>query len=103
MRRFRRAWLGLPLMAAAFAPSAALAEGTRPLVYAGDAYFAPYEYLDGEGQPAGFDVELVRALAREGGRSIEVRLLPWRQVLQDFEARRVDIVSLPWSEARAER
>ena len=36
----------------------------RELVYGGDAEFPPYEYLDARGQPAGLNVDLVRAIAR---------------------------------------
>jgi PAS domain S-box-containing protein len=73
------------------------------VVYAGDSAFPPYEYLDASGRPAGLNVELVRALARRAGVPLEVRLGRWRDVLDDFDAGRVDLVSLPRSDDRARR
>ncbi len=98
----RRAAL-LCLVLAPGAARAADAPASLRLVYGGDAHFAPYEYVDDRGSQEGFDVELVRALARRAGRRLEVRLGTWPDVLAEFDAGRVDLVTLPWSEARARR
>ncbi len=83
--------------------AAALEEPARPLVYAGDANFLPYEYLDEEGRPHGFNVEVVRLLAEETGRSIEIRLGLWAEGMAALDEGRVDLMSLAYSEERAER
>lgn len=76
--------------------------GARPrYVYAGDAHFAPYDYLDEQGRPAGFDVELVRALARDAGVEIEIRLGPWDRARAALDAGTVDLLSLSHSPERA--
>ncbi len=94
----RAPWLGLVL---ALAAVPAGAEQERPLVYGGDQAFAPYEYRDDRGEPAGFNVALVRALAAAAGRDVQIRLAPWRDVLRELDAGRVDLVSLPLSGERA--
>jgi two-component system cell cycle sensor histidine kinase/response regulator CckA len=64
------ALLALLAVAAPIAPG----EPTRPRILVGiDRDFAPYEYLDENGAPAGFDVDLMRAVAREAG--LEVQFL----------------------------
>jgi signal transduction histidine kinase len=73
------------------------------IVYGGDAAFAPYEWLDHAGQPKGFNVELVKALARGAGLEVEFRLAPWARTLAAFEAGSVDLVSMAQSEERAQR
>jgi PAS domain S-box-containing protein len=73
------------------------------VVYGGDATFAPYEYVDAQGVPRGFNVELIRALGREAGVGVDVRLQEWWSVLKDLDAGRVDLVSLPLTEERARR
>ena len=73
------------------------------IVYGGDATFAPYEYLDAQGAPHGFNVELIRALGHEAGVGVDVRLQDWWSVLKDLDAGRVDLVSLPLTEERAQR
>jgi signal transduction histidine kinase/ActR/RegA family two-component response regulator len=45
------------------------------LTYQGDLDFPPYEYLDRNGQPAGFNVAVVRAIAAAMGSRIDIRLI----------------------------
>src|SRR5262245_140253 len=64
------------------------AEGSpsRPkLVYAGDAYFPPFEYKDVNGRARGFNVELVSVAADEAGYDVEFRLGPWSGVVASLE------------------
>ena len=65
--------------------------------------FPPYEYLDAQGQPRGFNVELMRLLAQESGANVEFRLGRWTEVMAAFDSGRVDLMSLAHSEARADR
>ena len=53
---------------------------------------APYEFLDENGAPTGFNVELLRAVAEAAEIELEVRLEPWDQVLKDLDAGRLDLV-----------
>ncbi len=52
----------------------------RVLVMAGDRNFPPYEFLDSLGNPAGLNVDLMRAVAAEVGLDIEIRLGDWSSV-----------------------
>ena len=82
-----------------FAQSAGASKGA--VVYGGDREFPPYEYLDEEGQPQGFNIHLIRALAREAGMSVEIRLGQRDERMRDFEERRTDVMFLSYSEERA--
>ena len=44
------------------------------IVVGGDSHCPPYEFLDQNGQPAGFYVDLTRAIARRMGLSVDIRL-----------------------------
>jgi signal transduction histidine kinase/CheY-like chemotaxis protein/HPt (histidine-containing phosphotransfer) domain-containing protein len=81
----------------------AAAADPRPIVYAGDAQYPPFEYLDAQGRPQGFNVELVRALARLQGRPVDIRLGAWQQGMDLLDGGQVDLMSLAYSEARAAR
>ena len=85
------------------APAAAQSDRSRSLVYGGDQQFPPYEYLDEEGRPAGFNIHLIRALAREAGMSIEVRLGPREERMREFEAGNTDVMFLSYTDDRAAR
>ncbi|MCA9554064.1 MAG: transporter substrate-binding domain-containing protein, partial [Myxococcales bacterium] len=61
-------------------PASASAIGDGPveeLVYGGDHAFPPYEFLDEDGEPAGLNVDLIRAVAHEKGFRVRIELLPW--------------------------
>ncbi len=64
----------------------------RRLVIGGDHNYPPYEYLDQNGRPAGYSVELTRAIARELGLDVEIRLGPWARVRDELERGRIDAV-----------
>ncbi len=83
--------------------SAQPAGGARSLVYGGDHQFPPYEYLDEQGKPEGFNIHLVRALAREAGMSIEIRLGPRDERMKEFDAGETDVMFLSYTEERAAR
>ncbi len=64
----------------------------RPLVIGGDYKFPPYEYLDDQGQPAGFNVDLTRAIGRQMGIDIEVRLGPWPEIMDQLQSGQIDAI-----------
>ncbi|MBW1681664.1 MAG: transporter substrate-binding domain-containing protein, partial [Deltaproteobacteria bacterium] len=46
----------------------------RTLLVWGDQNYPPYEFLDGEGRPAGYDVDIFRAVAKAMRLNAEIRL-----------------------------
>jgi len=77
--------------------------GPAALVYGGSENAPPYEYLDAQGKPQGFNVELVRTLCATAGRDVEFRLGPWNEVVAWLQKREIDLVSMGYTEYRAER
>ena len=75
----------------------------RALVYGGDREFPPYEYLDESGEPQGFNIQLIRALAREAGLAVEIRLGPRDERMSEFDAGATDVMFLSYSDERAAR
>ncbi len=62
------------------------------IVVGGDHNYPPYEFLDGNGQPAGFAVDLTRAIARQLGLLVDIRLDEWSVIRNDLETGRIDAV-----------
>ncbi|MFW6237266.1 MAG: PAS domain S-box protein, partial [Desulfosudaceae bacterium] len=52
--------------------------------------YPPYEYLDEEGRPAGYNVDLTRAIARAVGLDVEIRLGPWSEVREGLRRGKID-------------
>ncbi|NQU43246.1 transporter substrate-binding domain-containing protein, partial [bacterium] len=63
-----------------------------PLKVGGDAHFPPYEYLNQNGEPDGFDVELMEALARVMNLSIDLELGRWSEIRARLEAGEIDAI-----------
>ncbi len=62
------------------------------IVIGGDKNYPPFEYLDDGGRPAGFIVDISRAIGREVGLEIFFRLGTWAQVVDELESGRVDVL-----------
>jgi polar amino acid transport system substrate-binding protein len=58
----------------------------------GDSFYPPYEYLDKDGNPAGFNVELTQAIARVMGMEVEINLGAWGDMRRDLAEGRIDIL-----------
>ncbi|MDZ7802258.1 MAG: transporter substrate-binding domain-containing protein [Trueperaceae bacterium] len=62
----------------------------------GETDYAPYESYDEDGDPAGFNVDLLRAIGREVG----FALGPWQEQRERLQAGEVDVLGMFVSEAR---
>jgi PAS domain S-box-containing protein len=92
------------VFALALAATASAQRGeSRSLVYGGDREFPPYEYLDAQGKPEGFNIHLMQALAREAGMIVEIRLGQREERMKEFEAGQTDVMFLSYNEERAAR
>ncbi|MGE4293471.1 MAG: transporter substrate-binding domain-containing protein [Desulfovibrio sp.] len=82
--------LGLALLALAAAP--AFAKHQRTHFFRGDQDYPPYEFLS-NGNPTGFNVELLQAVARIMDMDIRIELGPWDEVRAELEAGTIDGVT----------
>jgi signal transduction histidine kinase len=76
--------------------------GGKTFIYGGTAVFRPFDFLDDDLKPQGFNVDLVRALARVAGHRVEVRLGDWDQTLRGIRSHDIDLVMLAYTEERAQ-
>jgi signal transduction histidine kinase/CheY-like chemotaxis protein len=85
-------------------PGASLAASPPPapaLVYGGDAHFPPYEFLDASGAPAGFNVDLIRAVARQQGLELRIRLDRWTEIRRGLADGDIDVAAMYRTPLRA--
>lgn len=85
----RRALAAL-LVALALAPPALAGEAVLTVGLTGK--YPPFNYVDAQGELAGFDVEMARAICGEMGRRCEFRTLQWDGILGALLAGRIDVV-----------
>ena len=58
-----------------------------------DRAYPPFEYLDELGRPAGYDIDLIRAVAGAMGFAVEFRGGVWTDIRNEFEQGKIDILS----------
>lgn len=67
----------------------------------GDDNYPPYEFLDSDGNPTGFNVELTRAIAEVMGMEVKIRLGHWADMRKALNSGEVDILQgMTFSEER---
>jgi polar amino acid transport system substrate-binding protein len=78
------------------------ARPARTIVVGADPDYPPYEFLDRDGKPAGYNVELTRAIAEVMGMRVEFRFGEWAEIRAALEDGRLDVLQgISWSEERA--
>ena len=76
-------------------------EPARPrVVYGGLDSMPPYESTDAAGRPQGFNIDLVRELAKSAGVDVEFRLLSGTELNEQWDAGKIDLESRIFSEQR---
>ena len=76
---------------------------SRQLVIKGDRAFPPYEFINEQGEPDGFNVELIRAVMEKVGMPYTLSLEYWPQVVKEFKEGKVDVITgIMYSNQRAE-
>jgi polar amino acid transport system substrate-binding protein len=74
----------------------------RTIVVGGDRDYPPYEFIDKNGNPAGYNVELTRAIAEVMGMKVEFRLGGWSEMRSALQNGRVDVLQgMSYSDERA--
>lgn len=72
------------------------------IVVGGDRDYPPYEYLDKDGRPAGYNVELTKAIAEVMGMKVRFRLGTWSEMREALQNGTVDVLEgMSYSDERA--
>ncbi len=72
-------------------PGDGIASG-RPIVVSGDDNYPPFAFLDQDGAPAGFMLDLTRAVAQAMEMDLEIRLDPWPVVREQLIQGDIDVI-----------
>lgn len=64
----------------------------RVIVVGGDHNYPPHEFLNENGEPDGYNVEMTRAIARVMDLEVKIVLGPWNQLRDKLKAGEIDII-----------
>ena len=74
----------------------------RPIVVGGNRAYPPYEFIDKDGQPAGYNVDLTKAIAEVMGMKVEFRFGSWSDMRDGLASGQIDILQgLSYSDERS--
>lgn len=65
----------------------------KKIIVKGDQFYPPYEFINENGQPDGFNVELFQELAKELKLDYELHLEPWTKVRKELEKGEIDVIT----------
>lgn len=82
-----------PAASQAQAASSTVASNGKVLRVGMNAEFAPFEFLDSNQKPQGFDVDLMQALAKQGGFEVEFKHTPWDSLFPALNNGDIDVVA----------
>ncbi len=78
-------------------------ESIQPIFIGGSSNYPPYEFLDENGRPTGYNIELTQAIAEIMGMDIEIDLGGWAHTRTELEEGSVDaIMGIGFSAERAQ-
>lgn len=81
------------LLAVSAAVAFAAANDRETIIVGGNSAYPPYEFLDKDGKPAGFAVDLTRAIADVMGFEVKIRLgSSWTEMRKALEREEIDIL-----------
>lgn len=83
----------LIIFTAGVSPVSASSDDDQVLIVGAAENFPPYYYVDYTGEAAGFNVDIMKAVAEEMSLNISMRSGPWQEVRTDLEEGRIDLIS----------
>ncbi len=74
----------------------------KAIIVGGNSNYPPYEFIDRDGQPAGFNIDLTRAVAKVMGMNVLIRLGTYEERIKALEAGEIDAMGgFSYSDERA--
>lgn len=91
----------LPLIVSPGAASARSGAPPEILQIRSNNDFSPYEFINEKGEPAGYNVDLMRAVARQMGLTVDLRPAQWSRARRELETGAIDaLTGVLYSEER---
>jgi PAS domain S-box-containing protein len=69
------------------------AKAPPPIIVRGDQNYPPFEYLNEDGDPDGFNIEILQAISRAMHMAVKVDLGPWHLVRKQLENGEIDALA----------
>ena len=85
--------VGMILIAVPALAGAKQIKNTHTIIVGTELDYPPYSFLDEEGKPSGYNVELTRAIAEVMGLNVEIQIGPWGDIRHGLGTGKVGLIS----------
>ncbi|PKN80788.1 MAG: hypothetical protein CVU48_00770 [Candidatus Cloacimonetes bacterium HGW-Cloacimonetes-1] len=68
-------------------------EAKQTVIVGMDRSYAPYAFLDANGNPTGFEADLIAQVAKRSGWIVEYRVDKWSTITKDFDDGKIDLLT----------
>jgi len=93
--------VGMMLITAPVCANGESGQESKPIIIGTELDYPPYSFLNEEGEPTGFNVEITRAIAEVMELDVEIKIGPWREIREALEIGKIDAISgMYYSEER---
>ncbi|EXJ11334.1 transporter substrate-binding domain-containing protein [Nitrincola nitratireducens] len=83
---------------------ASIAQADRPILVGGDLNYPPYEFLNEQGEPDGYNTELTLAIAEVMGMDVNIQLGSWDDMRSLLEQGKLDVLQgMAYSTGRTDK
>lgn len=94
MKFFKKAMIAIGLMVALSGCSANEVESKKEVLTVGtEGVYAPFTFVDENGELTGYDVEVVREVAKRAGIEVEFVITPWDSMFLGLESKKFDMIA----------
>jgi len=66
---------------------------SKPIIIGTELDYPPYSFLNEDGEPTGFNVELTRAITEVMELNVEIKIGPWGEIREALEIGNIDAIS----------
>lgn len=66
---------------------------SKTIIFGDDISYPPYSFIDENGNPAGYNIDLAYAIGKTLGYNVEIHLSEWTKARQNLEAGNIDVIS----------
>lgn len=81
------------IVSQSFFISEATQSPSKTIIFGGDVNYPPYSFIDENGNPAGYNIDLSYAIGRILGYDVKIQMSEWSTLRDDLENGKIDVIS----------
>ena len=89
---WKKSLIATAILGAAVSTTVANAEGKKVLNVGCEGAFAPFTYIDNDGNITGFDIDLIKVIGEDLGYEVKINVLPFDGLIPSLKLGNIDLI-----------